>query len=125
MVVKIAVDFDGTCVKYEYPNVGGSIGAEGVLKELVDNGHQLILYTMRTGRTLEDAKEWFAINNIPLFGVQYDPDQAKWTSSNKCYAHLYIDDAALGIPLIKQEDLVKPYVDWPKVRELLKEKDYL
>ena len=123
--MKIAVDFDGTCVKYDYPATGADIGAVDVLKELVKNGHQLILYTMRTGKELEAAKFWFGVNGIPLFGVQYDPEQKNWTSSNKCYAHLYIDDAALGIPLIHEEGEKKPYVDWKKVKELLKEKGLL
>jgi len=43
----IAVDFDGTCVKHAYPEIGDEIGAAPVLKELTDCGHQLILYTMR------------------------------------------------------------------------------
>ena len=46
----IAIDFDGTCVTHEFPSVGKSIGAEKVLKRLVDNGHQLILFTMRSDR---------------------------------------------------------------------------
>jgi hydroxymethylpyrimidine pyrophosphatase-like HAD family hydrolase len=44
----IAIDFDGTCVTHEYPKVGREIGASKVLKELVDSGHQLILFTMRS-----------------------------------------------------------------------------
>ncbi len=43
----IAIDFDGTCVTHEYPDVRRSIGAVSVLKKIIDNGHQLILYTMR------------------------------------------------------------------------------
>ena len=46
----INIDFDGTCVTHEFPSVGKSIGAEKVLKRLVDNGHQLILFTMRSDR---------------------------------------------------------------------------
>ena len=38
----IIVDFDGTCVTHEYPNMGRDIGSAPVLKELVANGHQLI-----------------------------------------------------------------------------------
>ena len=123
--MKIAVDFDGTCVEYDFPHTGKDIGAAVVLKELVGKGHQLILYTMRTGRELEWAEKWFKDNGIELFGVQYDPDQANWTSSNKCYAHLYIDDTALGIPLVKNEGGKKPYVDWTKARELLVERGFL
>jgi len=122
--MKIAIDFDGTCVIHDYPATGDNIGAEEVLKELVEKGHQLILYTMRTGVELHFARRWFDEHKIELYGVQYDPEQTKWTSSNKCYAHLYIDDAALGIPLIYPENK-RPYVDWIKVREMLVEKGIL
>ena len=44
----IAVDFDGTCVTHEFPEVGRDIGAVPVLKELVEKGHKIILYTMRS-----------------------------------------------------------------------------
>lgn len=54
-MLAIAVDFDGTCVTHEYPDVGKDIGAIPVLKELVDKGHKLILFTMRDGKELQDA----------------------------------------------------------------------
>ena len=56
VIMTINIDFDGTCVTHEFPNVGKSIGAEKVLKRLVDNGHQLILFTMRSDR--EEAKTY-------------------------------------------------------------------
>jgi len=43
----IAIDFDGTCVTHAYPKIGKDIGAVPVLKQLVQYGHQLILWTMR------------------------------------------------------------------------------
>jgi len=121
----LAIDFDGTCVTHEYPNVGKDIGAVPVLKELVNLGHKLILFTMRDGEQLEDAINWFKDNNITLYSVGINPSQKFWTKSNKCYANLYIDDAALGCPLIypntkneKGED-DRPYVDWNRIREML------
>jgi hypothetical protein len=44
----ILIDFDGTCVAHEFPKVGKDIGAVPVLKALVENGHNLILFTMRS-----------------------------------------------------------------------------
>ena len=38
-----AVDFDGTCVTHEYPEIGQDIGAIPVLQELVNRGHKLVL----------------------------------------------------------------------------------
>src|SRR6187402_531197 len=107
----IAIDFDGTCVTHEYLNIGNDIGAASVLRQLVKSGHRLILYTMRSGKELEAARDWFSDENIPLYGCQYNPTQKDWTTSNKCYAQLYIDDAALGCPL-KYPAGQRPYVDW-------------
>ena len=114
----IAVDFDGTCVTHEFPYVGKEIGAAEVLKELTDKGHKIILFTMRShpeeinqnrtiggdiisNDTLQDAIDWFKKHDIPLFGVNENPTQKDWSSSPKPYAHIYIDDAALGVPLKK------------------------
>jgi len=131
----IAIDADGTCWTHDFPNMGTDIGAAPVLKKLVKNGHQLILHTMRsdreiaggvkddkiadvTGLFLTDALNWFKENDIPLYDVNNNPTQHTWTTSRKIYAHMYVDDAALGIPLIygKHE---RPYVDWEGVELLL------
>ena len=126
----IGIDFDGSCVKHEYPKIGDDIGAIPVLKELVNAGHKLILWTMRSdygvkkslySSGLSDAVNWFKENDIPLFGIQRNPEQHKWTNSPKAYCHLYIDDAALGCPLVEIED-ERPYIDWIKIREILIQK---
>jgi hypothetical protein len=135
----IVVDFDGTCVMHEFPKVGRDIGAVPVLKALVDKGHRLILFTMRSdidksemqsgpsehaeihlapGEYLTAAVKWFEANGIPLYGVQTNPRQGEWTKSPKAYGHLIIDDAALGIPLIHDMDK-KPFVDWYQVHRML------
>ena len=139
----IAIDFDGTCVAHEFPKVGRNIGAQPVLKELIANGHQLILFTMRSdivnptgednelhlksGNYLSDALSWFKLYEIPLYGIQANPTQHTWTTSPKAYAQLYIDDAALGCPLLhgnfgengEGEYFDRPRVDWNAVREML------
>ena len=118
----IVVDFDGTCVKHDYPNVGADIGAEDVLRELVDAGHNLILFTMRsdspTTPGLTDAVEWFRRKGIHLHGIQTNPTQHTWTSSPKAYGSIIIDDAALGCPLVKPM-LERPFADWVEIRTLL------
>ena len=117
----IAIDFDGTCVTHEFPEIGRDLGATTTLKTLVDNGHKLILNTMRgtntsQGNTLEPAINWFKERGIPLFGINENPTQKRWTNSSKVYASLYIDDANLGIPLIKNSMASdRPYVDWKLV----------
>lgn len=136
----IGIDFDGTCVTHEFPAIGKKIGAGPVLKELVDQGHKLILFTMRSDKKevlgenfeiiskketyLTDAVNWFKRNGIELYGIQTNPTQHTWTESPKAYCHLYIDDAALGCPLVYPFGELpvnhhRPYVDWVKVREML------
>lgn len=130
--IVISVDFDGTCVTHAFPNVGIDIGAENVLRKLVDKGHQLILWTMRSDDFLGDKTEhnftsgltdainWFKDRDIPLYGIQRNPTQDNWTTSPKCYAQLYIDDAALGCPLTFNPKLSdRPFVDWYEVEQLL------
>ena len=115
----IALDFDGTVVTHEYPYVGEDIGAVPVLKELTAAGHQLILFTMRSGKLLDEALAWFERNGIELFAVNENPEQKSWTSSVKVHANIYIDDCALGCPIRFEDGVRRPFVDWQKVREIL------
>ena len=121
----IAVDFDGTCVKHRFPRIGEDIGAVPVLKKITEAGHRLILFTMRSdkdqthGGRLIDAVNWFKDNDIPLWAIQENPEQYRWSTSPKVYANLYIDDAALGCPLIYPENGERPYVDWVAVEKML------
>lgn len=65
---------------------------------------------------LENAKHWFEERGIILYGVNENPSQKQWTESPKVYAHLYIDDANLGVPLVKNSIASnRPYVDWKLV----------
>jgi hypothetical protein len=113
----IAIDFDGTCVTHEYPNIGKDIGAIPVLQGFIKAGYRLVLNTMRSGEKLQEAVDWFKKNDIPLFGINENPDQKSWTESPKVYAHLYIDDAALGCPLKYDPALSnRPFVDWDLVK---------
>lgn len=116
----IAVDFDGTCVKHKYPEIGENVdGVLRVLKKLTDAGHKIILYTMRSGKELVFAKSWFHFNEIPLYGINTNPTQLVWTNSPKAYAHIYIDDAALGCPLVQGKSGERPWVDWDEIEKIL------
>lgn len=120
-MAEILIDFDGTVVTHEYPLVGKDIGAVPVLRKLVNNKHRLILFTMRSGKELDDAVYWFKERDIPLYGVNVNPTQHTWTSSPKAYGQLIIDDICLGIPLVGATPSSRAYVDWPAVERLLVE----
>ena len=116
----IAVDFDGTCVEHNYPAIGMDVeGAVEVLRTLNKHGHRIILNTMRSGQRLEAAVRWFRDRKIELWAVNRNPEQECWTSSPKVYANIYIDDSALGCPLIFLESVRRPVVDWKSVRRVL------
>ena len=120
----IALDFDGTCVTHEYPNIGQPIPwCLTTLQTLIANGHQIVLNTMRSGPELQEAINWFNDNGIPLYGINENPKQKSWTLSPKVYADIYIDDAALGCPLVKPET-GKPFVNWLIVANMLEDLGY-
>lgn len=114
----LAIDFDGTLVEHRYPQIGEEVpDAVRVCRRLLIAGHQLILWTMRAGVELDQAREWCEHRGIALWGVNSNPEQ-HWSKSPKAYAQLYIDDAALGCPLTYPLD-ARPYVDWKAVEALL------
>jgi len=126
----IAVDFDGTCVAHDFPRVGPNIGAGEVLRDLVAEGHQIILNTIRgdaDGKVfLSEAVMWFIKNDIPLYGVNVNPEQHKHTNSPKVHADLFIDDRGLGCPLVNNKKISKyPFVDWLEVRKQLYRTGYI
>lgn len=119
----ICVDFDGTCVTHEYPIVGKEIGSVSVLKKIIKKGHKIILFTMRSGKYLDDAVNWFREKEIDLYGINQNPTQKSWTSSPKAFAQLYIDDAALGCPLKVDNNLsMWSFADWDEIENILKNK---
>lgn len=120
----IGIDFDGTIVEHKYPEIGLPVpGALETMAELIQQGHKIILWTMRSEDTLQAAVDYLTAAGIELYGVNKNPDQ-HWSTSPKAYCHVYIDDAALGCPLIRKFDK-RPMVYWPKVREFLKVKGLL
>lgn len=121
----IAIDFDGTVVTHAYPEIGDDAGAVPVLKELVANGCRLILFTMRSGSLLKEAEAWFRKRDIPLYAVNENPKQGRWTKSPKVHADLYIDDSALGCPIKFIDGARRPVADWVRIREQLVKEGFL
>jgi len=138
----IAVDFDGTIVSHAYPEIGRDLGAVAVLKALQARGHRLILLTMRcrlnqftrgeaeglvdapAGDYLTQAVQWCRDRGLSFWAVNNNPEQSQWTTSRKVYADLYIDDAALGVPLLQAGES-RPFVDWESVEHMLKTRGIL
>ena len=95
----IAVDFDGTIVEDEYPQIGRPIiFAFDTLKKLQDNGHRLILWTYRKGRALEEAVKFCEVNGIVFYAVNksFPEEEFDISYSRKINADVFIDDRNIG-----------------------------
>lgn len=111
----IAVDFDGTIVEHRYPEIGAERPfATQTLKMLIEDQHQLILWSVREGKLLDDAVEWCRQRGVEFWAVNKDyPEEEKDKNqhfSRKLKADLWIDDRNLGgLP------------DWGTIYSMIKE----
>lgn len=96
----IAVDFDGTIVEHKYPKIGKEIPfATQTLRQLVQDGHRLILWTIRHGDTLAEAVEWCREHGVVFYAVNSDYEGQEGVSgdrSPKVKCDIYIDDRNVG-----------------------------
>ncbi len=126
--MKIAVDFDGTIVEHKYPEVGREVpGAIEWLKKWRAAGATLILWTMRSGDDMLNALAFCARRALYFDANNEGPGDGVWTTSPKAYAHVYVDDAAFGCPLVESKEMgARPYADWdiigPAVMEMIEAK---
>ncbi len=98
----IAVDFDGTIVEHRYPRIGREIPfAITTLRRLQAEHHQLILWTVREGRLLDEAVAFCRERGLEFYAVNanHPDEQASETPSSPCRkvrADLFIDDRNVG-----------------------------
>ena len=97
----IAVDFDGTIVTHKYPNIGEEIPfAVDTLKMLRQDGHKLILWSVREGKLLDAAVQWCRDRGLEFYAVNRDyPEETTDNNpyfSRKLKADMFIDDRNLG-----------------------------
>ncbi len=97
----IAVDFDGTIVENRYPEIGMERPfATETLRMLIRDHHQLILWTVREGRPLEEAVEWCRRRGVEFWAINKDfPEEDVEKNkhfSRKIKADCFIDDSAVG-----------------------------
>ena len=97
----IAVDFDGTIVTHKYPNIGEEIPfAVDTLKMLRNDGHKLILWSVREGELLDAAVQWCRDRGLEFYAVNRDyPEETTDNNphfSRKLKVDMFIDDRNLG-----------------------------
>jgi hydroxymethylpyrimidine pyrophosphatase-like HAD family hydrolase len=122
----IAIDFDGTIVSHQYPDIGKAApGAAETIQYLYDKGYKLILWTCRYGSDLVDAVD-FVHRLVPYvkwsgFNAPYVDAPFK-SLGRKIYADFYIDDKSINIPMVEYEDedgWLHRAVDWAFIKEIL------
>ena len=96
----IAVDFDGTIVEHQYPKIGQEIPfAIETLKRLQqEERHQLILWSVREGKLLEEAVEFCRKRGLEFYAVNknFPEEENPITGCRKVNAELFIDDRNIG-----------------------------
>ncbi len=96
----IAVDFDGTIVEDNFPEIGKPKPfAFEVLKRLERDGYRLILWTVRFGKELKQAVEFCKKHGVEFYAVNQNfPDEVydRRVMSRKIKAEIFIDDRNVG-----------------------------
>jgi len=107
----IAVDFDGTIVEHEYPEIGRpKLFVFETLKAMQEQGHQLILWTYRAGKELDEAVGYCKRNGVEFYAVNknYPEEVYDDTISRKIMADIYIDDRNVG-----------GFISWSEIWQML------
>jgi len=97
--MRIAIGFDGTIVEDEFPGIGKELPhATGILKRLQKNGHQLILWTCRSGTELEKALKFCKLKGLEFYAVNknFPEERVAEGCPHKIRADLFIDKKNLG-----------------------------
>ena len=97
----IAVDFDGTIVENRSPEIGDErTFATDTLRMLAKDKHQLILWSCREGKLLDDAVAWCRERGVEFWAVNKDYPEEEETKnsyfSRKIKADMFIDDRQVG-----------------------------
>jgi hypothetical protein len=129
----ICVEFDSTIVQNKFPDIGDPLpGAIDSLKEFVELGGRLVLWTSRgepmppkEGESepeepprnyLEEAVEFLRDQGVDIWGVNENRGQKYYSTSKKIIGSMYIDKRAVGCPCVQLPD-GSFQVDWDVIRK--------
>ncbi|MFK8010276.1 MAG: hypothetical protein AB8H03_28235 [Saprospiraceae bacterium] len=131
--MKIYLDFDGTVVEHQYPDIGiYNEGCFEVIKRLQQAGHRIILNTYRAN--LKDGTLQAAIAYLNLSAAENGFKIIEAFENKKLEPHpwdwnyfktndlIYIDDICKNIPLKPAIEAEYPIVDWEKLDKEFEEK---
>lgn len=96
----IAVDFDGVLCENQFPEIGPpNYEVISAIRELMDKGHEVVLWTSRNGQELKNAVKWCDDRGLHFCAVNEPaPSNAEAyegmyeVPTRKVYADVYIDD---------------------------------
>ncbi len=96
----IAVDFDGVLCEDKFPGIGPpNYEIISLVREMIDIGHEVVLWTTRNGAELQAAVDWCSDRGLHFCNVNgpAPSNEAEYkdkysTPSRKIYANVYIDD---------------------------------
>ena len=95
----IAVDFDGTIVEHAYPEIGLEIPFAIDTLKLIQTQlhHDIILWTVREGRLLDEAVEFCRERGLEFYAVNRNhPGSDVTVAPRKLMADMFIDDRNFG-----------------------------
>lgn len=99
-MLTLAIDFDGTIVENDFPEVGKlRKNVIPVMNRLHREGYKIVINTCRTGPHEDDARMCLINNGIPFDTLNENTAEsiAQYPEeSRKLSADLYIDDRNLG-----------------------------
>lgn len=107
----IAVDFDGTIVEDNYPDIGRPrTFAFDTLHRLQYQGHRLILWTYRVDHKLQEAVDFCKKNGIEFYAINknYPEEEYNEQTPRKLHVDIFIDDRNIG-----------GFPGWGKIYQLL------
>jgi hydroxymethylpyrimidine pyrophosphatase-like HAD family hydrolase len=115
-----AIDCDGTLFKWaKFPELGDEVPyAIGTVKRLIASGHAVYIWTCRGGEAIDPVKKRLKELGVKYSGINLRRSHHTYPSQ-KIIADWYIDDKAIGCPLIPQAN-GEPYVDWLAIEIFLR-----
>ena len=93
----IAVDFDGTIVEHQFPNIGREMpGAVQTLQDMSNAGHKIVIWTCRCGAYIGDMVDWLDANGVKPDAINSNVADVPGFAVPKILADVYIDDRNFG-----------------------------
>ncbi len=115
-----AIDFDGTITDGQFPQMGNiRPDAARVIQRLVIAGHSVIIWTCRpiNEKGVMEMEKWLEEKGVPYHGINENAREIKFTTGQKIYADVYIDDRNI--------EFLENGVDWEVIEQKLESLGFL